>query len=105
MPKLKGLYGKYKDQGVEFIGVSLDSPGEGARQAEEVCRGGKRNRMAAILSRQWFGTANSRRSWGESIFIPSLFVVDAEGNLHSTAGRANLDAMILELIKKRDQKT
>ena len=28
MPKMKELYAKYRDQGVEFIGVSLDQPAE-----------------------------------------------------------------------------
>ena len=65
MPKMKDLYAKYKDQGVEFVGVSLDSPKEdgGLRQAQGVRRE-EQDRMAAVLPGQRAGRATSPGSWG-----------------------------------------
>ncbi len=56
MPHMKELYAKYRDQGVEFIGVSLDQPKEegGLDEPEEV-RQGERHRLAAILPGQVLG--------------------------------------------------
>jgi thiol-disulfide isomerase/thioredoxin len=102
MPKMKELYGKYKDQGVEFIGVSLDSPGEGLDKLKKYV---EENEIAWPQYYQGNGwDSEFSLSWGINS-IPALFVVDADGNVHSTAARSKLDSMIPELIKKRDQKT
>jgi hypothetical protein len=42
-------------------------------------------------------------SWGIN-GIPCLFIIDADGNLHSTSARGQLETMIPELLKKRDEK-
>ena len=56
MPHMKELYAKYRDKGVEFIGVSLDQPKEqgGLDEPQEV-RQGERHRLAAILPGQVLG--------------------------------------------------
>ncbi len=51
MPKMKELYAKYHEQGVEFIGVSLDQGTRRAQRAQEVCEG-KRDPLATVLRRR-----------------------------------------------------
>jgi thiol-disulfide isomerase/thioredoxin len=99
MPKLKKLYEQYKDQGVEFIGVSLDRPGEGLNLLKTFV---KENGIAwpQYYQGNWWASEFST-SWGIERF-PSTFIVDAEGNLYSTEAYGRLDKLIPELIKKRD---
>jgi thiol-disulfide isomerase/thioredoxin len=99
MPALKELYAKYNDQEVEFIGVSLDQPGEGLDKLKAFVAENQ------IPWRQYYQgdgwDSEFSQSWGINS-IPALFVVDAEGNLHSTEARSKLDSVIAELIKRRD---
>jgi len=99
MPKMKELYAKYKDKGVEFIGVSLDQPGPGLDKLKT---------FVAEKDIQWpqyyqgkYWDSEFSQSWGINS-IPSVFIVDAQGNLHSTEARGKLETLIPELIKKRD---
>ena len=102
MPKMKDLYAKYKDQGVEFIGISLDMPGEGLDKLKKYV---EENEIAGPQYYQGQGwDSEFSQSWGINA-IPALFVVDAEGNVHSTEARAKLESTIEELVKKRDQRT
>jgi thiol-disulfide isomerase/thioredoxin len=100
MPKMKELYSKYKDQGVEFIGVSLDQPGDGLTELKKYVTD---NEVAWPQYYQGGGwDSQFSMSWGINS-IPALFIVDAEGNLYSTEARSRLDSIIPELIKKRDE--
>jgi thiol-disulfide isomerase/thioredoxin/TolA-binding protein len=100
MPKMKELYSKYKDQGVEFIGISLDQPGEGLTALKKFVTD---NEIAWPQYYQGDGwDSQFSQSWGVNS-IPALFVVDAEGHLASTEARGGLDSIIAELIKKRDE--
>jgi thiol-disulfide isomerase/thioredoxin len=101
MPKLKSLYAKYKDQGVEFIGVSLDQPGPGLEKLKKYVEENDIPWPQYYQGNGW--ESDFSLSWGIN-GIPALFVVDAEGNLHSTEARAGLEKIIPELIQKRDQK-
>ncbi len=101
MPKMKKLYAEYKDQGVEFIGVSLDAP-----EAE----GGKDKLMAYVEENdiawpQYYQgngwQSEFSKSWGVNA-IPQLFIIDAEGKLHSTEARGQLETLIPKLIAERD---
>jgi thiol-disulfide isomerase/thioredoxin len=99
IPKLKELYAQYKDQGVEFIGVSLDRPGEGLNLLKTVV---KENGITwpQYYQGNWWASEFST-SWG--IWrAPWTFIVDAEGNLYSTEAERKLDKLIPEVIKKRD---
>jgi thiol-disulfide isomerase/thioredoxin len=102
MPKMKELYAKYKDQGVEFIGISLDQPGDGLDQLKKYVTENDIQWPQYYQGDGW--NSDFSLSWGVNA-IPSLFVVDADGNLFSTEARAKLDSVIDELVKKRDQKT
>ena len=99
MPKMKQLYAEYKDKGVEFIGVSLDAPED---------QGGLKKLKDFVAEKQitwpqyYQGNAwqsEFSRSWGITS-IPAVFVIDAEGKLHSTKARGQLATLIPELLKK-----
>ena len=102
MPKMKELYAKYRDQGVEFIGVSLDQPKEQrrARQAQEI-RQGKWRSPGRSITRASSGRAISQNR-GAVNSIPCVFVVDTEGKLYSVEARGKLEEMIPELLKKKN---
>ena len=55
MPKMKELYAKYHDKGVEFIGVSLDSPRKTVASTPQEIRQEERNRLAPVLPGQVLG--------------------------------------------------
>ena len=95
MPELKRLYAEYKDEGVEFIGISLDPPNEEGHKALATFV-----REDQIGWPQFHGEASAEfaRNWGVNV-IPSVFVVDSQGNLHTTDGRGQLDSLIPELLR------
>ena len=95
LPHMKELYAQYKDQGVEFIGVSLDQPDADGLSALKS--------FVAEHDLPWpqyhSGNASSNfaRTWGITA-IPTLFIVDTQGLLHSTNARGQLDTLIPELL-------
>jgi thiol-disulfide isomerase/thioredoxin len=100
MPKMKELYSKYRDKGVEFIGVSLD-------QSE--AQGGLDKLKAFVKenSIKWpqyyqgkFWNGDFSRSWGINS-IPRVFVVGADGRLFSVDARGKLDKILPELLEKK----
>jgi len=104
MPKMKALYEEYKDKGVEFVGVSLDRPKE---------EGGLDSLKSFVAKNEikWpqyyegkTSASDFATAWGINA-IPSLFVVDADGNLYSVEARGKLEKMIPELLKKAKGKT
>lgn len=100
MPHMKELYAQYKDKGVEFIGVSLDYP-------EDHPRGSGLEKLRTYVDENDIGwpqyyqgnywQSDFSTGWGINS-IPAIFVVDTEGNLHSTNARGKLDTMIPELL-------
>ncbi|HZW33491.1 MAG TPA: TlpA disulfide reductase family protein [Isosphaeraceae bacterium] len=100
MPKMKELYAKYRDQGVEFIGVSLDQPKE---------KGGLDRLKAFVKEKEiaWpqyyqgnYWQSEFSWSWGITS-IPRVFVVDQEGKLYSVDARGKLETIIPELLKNK----
>jgi thiol-disulfide isomerase/thioredoxin len=99
MPKMKELYAKFHDQGVEFIGVSLDKPkAEGGLD--------KLKEFVAKHEIRWpqYYQGNgweSEFSSGLGInAIPRLLLIDAEGNLADIEARGRLDTLLPEYIAK-----
>lgn len=101
MPQMKELYAKYRERGVEFIGISLDQPEE---------QGGRERLLAFVKDNdlqwpQWYQghgwQSEFSTHWGIS-GIPTLFILDAKGNLRSTSARSNLEDLIVELLDERD---
>ena len=101
MPKMKDLYSQYKDRGVEFIGISLDQPpSEGGR--DKLLAYLQENGIDWPQYYQGSGWESEfSKGWGVSS-IPQLFIIDAEGKLHSTEARGQLETLIPELVAQRD---
>jgi thiol-disulfide isomerase/thioredoxin len=100
MPKMKKLYAEYRDKGVEFIGVSLDAP-EKEGGLDKLKKFVKENDIGwpqYYQGKGWDGEFS--KSWGVNS-IPCVFVVDAEGLLHSTDARGKLEKMIPDLLAKK----
>lgn len=98
MPHLKALYAKYKNKGVEFIGISMDLPEEqGGRDALiNYCKAN-----GVTWAQYYQGNAvdsEFSQSWGIT-GIPIMFVVDQQGNLYSVSARGVLDTMLPKLLK------
>ena len=100
IPRMKDLYAKYRNQGVEFIGVSLDEPKE---------RGGldrlkKFVKVNEIAWPQYYPgnglESDFCRSWGVS-GVPTVFVIDPDGKLYSVDARFHLETMITGILEKK----
>jgi thiol-disulfide isomerase/thioredoxin len=102
MPKMKELYAHYKEQGVEFIGVSLDQPDGGLDKLKEFVKAQDIGWPQYYQGNGW--ESDFSLSWGINS-IPAVFIVDASGNLYSTEARGKLETLIPDLIKKRDEKS
>jgi len=99
MPKMKALYKQYKDQGVEFIGVSLDQPRD---------QGGY-DALKSFVEKngiEWpqyyegkVSAGDFATNWGITA-IPTVFAVDADGKLFTTQARGKLEELIPQLLEK-----
>lgn len=98
MSKMKRLYADYKVGGVEFIGVSLDGPGEGLKKLKDFVAEKQIEWPQYYQGGSW--QSEFSQSWGINA-IPTVFVVDTEGKLVSTDARGHLDKLIPGLLKKR----
>ena len=101
MPKMKEIYAKYHDKGVEFIGVSLDQPkDQGGLDALKSYV--EKNEIAWPQYYQGnYWNSDFSRSWGINS-IPTMFLVDQDGKLVSIEARGKLETMIPELLKKKE---
>jgi thiol-disulfide isomerase/thioredoxin len=99
MPAMKKLYSKYHDQGVEFIGVSLDQPEEkgGLKSLRSFV---KENAITWPQYYQGHGWDSEFSSSCGIHAIPAAFIIDTDGILFSTEARGKLDTLIPELLKK-----
>jgi thiol-disulfide isomerase/thioredoxin len=104
MPKNKEIYSKFKEKGVEFIGISLDnSEDKGGLRALKKYVAENQIDWPQYLLQGKGGDGKFAVSWGVTS-IPTVFVVDAEGKLFSTDARGKLETIIPELLAKRDGK-
>jgi thiol-disulfide isomerase/thioredoxin len=104
LPNMKKLYAEYKDKGVEFIGVSLDQPKEqgGLDKLKDFVSKNEIGWPQYYQGKGWESEFSG--SWGINS-IPAVFIVDAQGKLHSVNARGKLDTLIPELLKKASAKT
>ncbi len=100
MPNMKKLYAEYRDQGVEFIGVSLDQPREqgGLDKLKEFVAKNEIPWPQYYQGNGWESAFSSK--WGINA-IPCVFVVDPDGNLYSTDARGKLETIIPELLARK----
>ncbi len=103
MPRLKDLYAKWKSQGVEFIGVSLDAPeaDRGLEQLKAFVREHDITWPQYYQGQGWQSEFSS--GWGVDS-LPCVFVVDHEGNLAACKVGDKLEETVEALIAKRDAK-
>ena len=103
MPDMKKLYAEYADKGVEFIGVSLDNPEDkgGLKKLEDYCKDKEIPWPQYYQGNGW--ASEYSMSWGIN-GIPTMFIIDHEGRLHSVKARGKLDDLIPELLEKRKRK-
>ncbi len=99
LPKMKELYQKYRRQGVEFIGVSLDQPRDegGLDKLAQFVESNEVPWPQFYQGDGWKSEFSS--SWGIRS-IPAVFLVDAEGKLASTKARGKLDELIPEYLDR-----
>jgi thiol-disulfide isomerase/thioredoxin len=104
MPKMKELYAKYKEKGVEFIGVSLDLPKEkgGLIKLKDYVANNKIDWPQYYQGNFWQSEFSS--SWKVNS-IPCVFLVDADGNLATIEARGKLEKLIPEYLEKAKSKS
>jgi thiol-disulfide isomerase/thioredoxin len=100
MPKMKELYAKYKDKGVEFIGVSLDQPiaQGGLESLKKFVKDNGITWPQYYQGKGWNGEFS--KSWTINS-IPRVFVVDQQGKLYSVDARGKLETIIPALLKEK----
>jgi len=95
MPKMKAIHARYKDKGVEFVGVSLDRENDLAKLKRFVADN-------AVPWPQFFEgkrfESDLVRAW-DIAAIPTVFVVDREGKLASVKGVLGLEAILDGLLR------
>ena len=93
-PGLKALYEKYRDAGVRFVGVSLGSPDDGLPALRAFVQEHR------IEWPQFHGekALEFAEAWGVEA-VPTIFVVDRDGRLHSTDARGKLASILPELLR------
>jgi RNA polymerase sigma factor (sigma-70 family) len=107
IPEMIKIYNRYHDQGVEFVGVSLDLPVEdGGLEAlhksvehwripwPQYHLGHDNHRIVSGAP-----TDDFSEFWGVG-GIPAVFIIDAEGRLYSTEARGRLETLIPRLLKE-----
>jgi len=101
VPHLKELYAMWRSQGVEFIGVSLDSPEDqgGLDDLKKFVSEHGITWPQYYPGQGW--QSDFSTNWGIDS-IPCVFIVDHEGNLATANVGKKLVATVDALIAKRD---
>jgi thiol-disulfide isomerase/thioredoxin len=98
MPRMKELYAKYHDKGVEFIGVSLDySPDEGGLDKLKTFVAKNQIPWPQYYQGHGWESDFSQRLGIEA--IPTVFLVNQEGKLVSLSAGDKLETLINALIR------
>jgi thiol-disulfide isomerase/thioredoxin len=93
IPHLKELYERYHESGLEIIGISLDDE---VATVVNYCKENDVPWPQMCIDGVGWDTPIAQE-WGIR-GIPTIFVLDRDGNLHSTTARGQLDEMIPELL-------
>jgi thiol-disulfide isomerase/thioredoxin len=98
LPHVKEIYKKYKDQGFEIVGVSLDNPEEkgGLKSLKDFVAKNDMPWPQYYQGNGWDSTFSS--GWG-IMSIPNVFLVDKEGILREIEV-ANLEESLKKLLAK-----
>ena len=100
MPRLKQLHAKYRDQGVAFVGVSLDYPeADGGLASLKAFVAGNEIPWPQYYSGEGLSGDFARDLGVDS--IPAVFLVDREGQVVSSDAGDRLETLIPELINRK----
>ena len=100
MPHLKEAYAAYRDKGVEFVGVSLDRPGQKERVKQYVSEN-ELNWIHTYSGKFW--SDPTARRYGVS-GIPAMWVIGKSGNVVSDNARGKLEAVIEQALQEQVDK-
>lgn len=95
IPHMKQLYARYKAKGVEFVGISLDRPGQKAELSEFV-QAQKMNWVHTYSGKFWDDP--TARAYGVG-GIPRIWVLGRDGTVASADARGMLAALIERALK------
>ncbi|HVX85092.1 MAG TPA: TlpA disulfide reductase family protein [Phycisphaerae bacterium] len=95
MPANKAIYEKFKGKGVEFVGVSLDLPGDGLQKLKDFVADKELPWPQYYEGKGW--ESDFSKGWGIDS-VPTIFVVDKKGNLASVSGEGKLEELIPKLL-------
>ncbi len=93
MPHMKQVYEKYKDRGVEIVGISLDS---NRGELEKYVTDEKIGWVITYTGKGWDDPTVEKYGIDG---IPSMWVVGKDGNVVSDSARARLEATIEKALK------
>jgi peroxiredoxin len=97
VPHLNAIFEKYRDKGLEIIGISLDRTGETAVRSFV-----EKNGMRYIIA---MANSDVTQKFGGVMVIPTTFIVDREGNLRGRwEGYRDESALAAALIPLLDEK-
>ncbi len=101
MPSIQGLYTKFKDRGLEVIGISEDEPGPQVHAAIEATRKDLGVTYPTALAADISGIGDKFGHNG----IPALYVIDKQGKIRDVESgwdpdnsEAKLDKLIAQLL-------
>ena len=103
MPKMKDLYSRFKGQGFEFIGISLDTSEE---------EGGLKKLKAYVAKNEIAWPQHyDGKGWETPLIghfeiqgIPTVVLVDAEGKVVTLKARGQLETLIPDYLAKAKNK-
>lgn len=95
LPHMKQVYAKYKDKGVEFVGISLDRP-DGRNQLKAFVKQNGINWVHTYSGKGW-RDPTARRCGIEG--IPSIWVIGKDGRVVSTTARGDLAGTIDKALR------
>jgi thiol-disulfide isomerase/thioredoxin len=99
IPKMKELYAKYHDQGVEFIGVSLDAP-EDEGGLSSLKSYVEKTGMPWLHYYQGQGFDSEFSTRMAVAAIPQVFLIDAEGRLAHINARGKLETLLPDYLAR-----
>ncbi|HAK46740.1 MAG TPA: hypothetical protein DCO79_12595 [Spirochaeta sp.] len=93
IPKMKNIYSKYHSRGVEFVGISLDHEEKTLR---DFCI---KNSIPwpQYCTEGGNGDPGFDEKWGIT-GIPTIFILDKQGRVHSVEARGRVEELIDELL-------
>lgn len=95
LPELKESYTKWQPQGFEILGISLDSDLEALKAMVK---------EQAMPWPQFFDTENENNRYAEKFGItgiPTLWLIDKQGNLRYVNARSDLGGKIAKLMAEK----